>query len=82
MSEKRKCYLSFNLGVIKVSVLTDKHKQTGIYRFFRNESRPKLEGMVQKPTGKRDEEIELSGSYSIEWQQFDKSDRRFYVVEI
>lgn len=38
----------------------------GIYRFFRSQS--VLTGRVEKPTGKRDQEVVLRGAYRIRWQ--------------
>jgi hypothetical protein len=37
----------------------------GIYGYFRQKK--KLCGTVQKPTGRKDERIELSGSYEVQW---------------
>ncbi len=38
----------------------------GIYRFFRG-GRSSLTGVIEKPTGKRDSKVNITGSYSIEW---------------
>jgi hypothetical protein len=38
----------------------------GIYGFFRN-GHP-LRGKIQKPTGRRDDEVVLRGTYTIEWK--------------
>lgn len=38
----------------------------GIYRFFRSQN--VLTGRVEKPTGKRDQEVVLRGAYRIRWQ--------------
>lgn len=38
----------------------------GIYGFFRN--RNPLHGLVQKPTGAKDGQVELSGSYTVDWR--------------
>mgnify|MGYP000754840558 CR=1 FL=1 len=40
-------------------------KGDGIYGYFRQKR--KLSGLVKKPTGRKDEAINLSGSYVIEW---------------
>lgn len=37
----------------------------GIYGYFRQKK--KLYGSVQKPTGRKDETIQLSGSYEVQW---------------
>jgi len=37
----------------------------GIYGYFRQKK--KLSGSVQKPTGRKDEIIQLSGSYEVQW---------------
>lgn len=50
----------------------------GIYSFFRA-SAP-IKGIVNKPTGKRDEQITLNGSYDIVWKDCGK--RKYYLLEI
>ncbi|MFZ2800527.1 MAG: hypothetical protein WAZ30_09915, partial [Syntrophorhabdus sp.] len=37
----------------------------GIYGYFRQKK--KLSGSVQKPTGRKDETIQLSGCYEVQW---------------
>ncbi|MCX5717030.1 MAG: hypothetical protein NTW44_01720 [Nitrospirae bacterium] len=37
----------------------------GIYGYFRQKKQ--LSGSIQKPTGARDEKIQLSGSYEVQW---------------
>ena len=38
---------------------------SGIYGYFRGGQ--VLQGRIQKPTGSRDSEIELRGSYTVQW---------------
>lgn len=69
-----------------VLVLIDDHnfcqgnKQDGIYAYFRNQ-RP-LTGMVNKPTGNRNQFIELSGTYSIEWQDIEDTAFKYALIEV
>ena len=51
----------------------------GIYRYFRREY--SVYGTIQKPTGKRDEVISLTGIHRFEWDRLSDG-RRFYVIEI
>lgn len=53
-------------------------RQTGIYAPFRGG--PPLEGNIVKPTGKRDATLQISGSYSINWQPI-ADGRRYLVIE-
>ena len=69
-----------------VLVLIDDHnfcqgnKQDGIYAYFRNQ-RP-LTGRINKPTGNRNQFIELSGTYSIEWQDIEDTAFKYALIEI
>jgi hypothetical protein len=51
----------------------------GIYQFFR--AGAPICGSIQKPTGARDEIVEILGTYSIAWNDIDKT-RKYAVVEI
>lgn len=51
----------------------------GIYGFFRGE-RP-IHGRIQKPTGKKDDEVTIQGSYSVEWHSISGT-LKFSIVEI
>lgn len=44
-------------------------KDDGIYRYFRNGE--ELSGTIVRPTGNRDERIELNGIYHIQWNEVD-----------
>lgn len=50
----------------------------GIYGYFRGNQ--KLSGNVQKPTGKRDKTVCLSGEYSIDWQPI-SDELKFALVQ-
>jgi hypothetical protein len=52
---------------------------SGIYRFFRG-TQP-LHGRVQKPTGSKDEEVEIRGRYVVEWRPICDS-LKFAVIEV
>ena len=54
-------------------------KTDGIYSFFRSSN--KLAGVVEKPTGKSEESIELETSYSIKWEGL-TADIRYYIIDI
>jgi hypothetical protein len=49
-----------------------------IYRFFRKQ-RP-ITGLIQKPTGKKDVQINIEGSYMASWQQIDNLIRYFIIT--
>ena len=54
-------------------------EQTGIYKFFR--AGISIHGNIQKPTGAKDDAVEIVGNYSIVWNDIDKN-RKYAVVEI
>lgn len=53
--------------------------QDGIYGYFRG-GRP-IHGRIQKPTGKKDAEVVVRGSYSVRWQPISGS-LMYAVVEV
>lgn len=53
-------------------------KQDGIYAFFRGSE--SVNGVICKPTGKKDEQIILNGSYNINWQVCENM--KYYVINI
>ena len=53
-------------------------KQDGIYAFFRG-SKP-LNGVICKPTGRRDENIELKNRYNVSWRNCNKM--KYYILKI
>jgi len=52
--------------------------KTGIYRHFRT-SVP-IHGHIQKPTGAKDDAVEISGNYQVIWNAVDS--RKYTVVEV
>jgi len=50
----------------------------GIYGYFRQKK--KLSGAVQKPTGRKDETIQLSGYYEVQWIPV-SGDLKYTVIE-
>lgn len=50
----------------------------GIYSFFR--AGESIKGVIDKPTGKREEHIIVNGSYTIEWKEC--GNRKYYLLEI
>jgi hypothetical protein len=53
--------------------------QTGIYKFFRADV--PIHGNIWKPTGAKDDAVEIIGNYSVVWNDVDKN-RKYAVVEI
>lgn len=53
-------------------------KQDGIYAFFRG-GKP-VHGLICKPTGKKDEQLTVNGSYDIYWRAGGKM--KFYLVQM
>jgi len=56
----------FSLLLVEDRLFYDGVDRSGIYSHFR-ENQP-ICGSIRKPTGKKDETISLSGSYSIGWK--------------
>jgi hypothetical protein len=54
-------------------------EQTGIYKFFR--AGVPIHGHIQKPTGAKDDTVEIIGNYPVVWNGIDKN-RKYAVVEI
>lgn len=52
-------------------------KVDGIYAYFRN--RKIINGLISKPTGKKDESFTVNGSYNISWKPLEKY--HYYIVE-
>lgn len=53
-------------------------KQGGIYAFFRGNK--SLNGEICKPTGRRDENIELKNRYNVSWRNCNKM--KYYILKI
>ncbi|MDW0115064.1 hypothetical protein QT711_18030 [Sporosarcina saromensis] len=51
----------------------------GIYEYFRSDT--PLHGEITKPTGKRDEQFYINGSYTIQWNYLVGSSK-YYLLEI
>ena len=54
-------------------------KEDGIYGFFRG-SKP-IHGRIQKPTGKKDDEVTVRGHYSVELQPISGS-LKYTIIEV
>jgi hypothetical protein len=54
-------------------------EKTGIYQFFR--AGVPVCGSIQKPTGAKDETVEIVGSYSVAWNDINGC-RKYAVVEV
>ncbi len=57
----------------------DKGDKGTIYEMFRKQK--KILGTVQKPTGKKDDFVEINGEYDIEWVSIN-SEMKFFIIEI
>jgi len=54
-------------------------EKKGIYNFFR--AGIPIHGNIQKPTGTKDEAVEIVGNYPVVWNEVDKS-RKYAVAGI
>lgn len=71
------------IGTYCMTVVQDKNfysgaKQDGVYAFFRGNE--VAQGVITKPTGKRNDRVILAGAYEIEWQEC--GGMKFYVVKL
>lgn len=69
---------TFTLSIVEDHNFYEGTKKDGIYSFFRD-NQP-VNGLITKPTGKKDEEFYVNGSYKIKWSQVGKY--HYYMVEI
>jgi len=53
-------------------------KIDGIYLLFRKKGL--INGVINKPTGKKDEQINIKGKYEIDWKEC--GDKKYYIVAI
>lgn len=51
-------------------------KQDGIYSYFRGNE--KVHGTIIKPTGMKEEQLNINGSYTINWKEC--SDKKYYLI--
>lgn len=77
------CEAGFRRGYFLI-VVDDKRfytggQTTGIYQYFR--AGAMLHGHIQKPTGAKDEAVDIAGTYSINWKE-GQGDCRYAVVEV
>lgn len=67
-----------------IAVVDDKSfysgdKKTGIYAHFRSDS--PIEGEIQKPTGRKREQIDIDSSYQVSWIPI-QNGWKYFVVEV
>ena len=55
----------------------DGRKVDGIYSYFRNHNT--LNGEIKKPTGKKDEVIDIQGNYNIDWLPLENKARYYWI---
>lgn len=80
---KRNLKFTYTFTVVLV---TDKNFYEGsypseIYKYFRGENRNIITNLIRKPTGKKDEVINISGTYSIDWKTIGLN-TKYYLVKI
>jgi hypothetical protein len=57
---------AYFIAVVDDSLFYSGNNKQGIYGLFRDEQI--ISGKIQKPTGKKDKEINIKGSYKAKWQ--------------
>lgn len=70
-------------GAYCVTLVQDKNfysgnKVDGVYSYFRNGNT--IHGTIIKPTGKKDESIEVHGEYQVEWKSI--NNWKYYIVDM
>ena len=70
-----KCY---SLNLVEESAFYDSNKSEGIYSKFRDEKI--LYGVIEKPTGKKDERFQLTYEYTIDWRNIKEKKKYFLVI--
>ena len=76
LSGFKRCYF---LMVADHPLFYERGVKTSIYKYFR--AGVPIHGRIEKPTGAKDEAVEISGSYRINWNTIDER-RKYAVVEI
>lgn len=69
---------TYSLTLVEDKNFYEGQKQDGVYSFFRGAT--PIHGVVCKPTGKRDEQLEVTGNYSIHW--LNCGHMKYYMIEI
>lgn len=57
----------------------ERGSQEGIYSFFRGERN--LSGEITKPTGKKDDKVNIKGSYTVKWHTV-TGDLKYTMIEV
>lgn len=78
-----------NLGFTNTFVLSlveDKNFYEGncpsqIYSYFRPKEKATITGTIIKPTGKKDEVLNISGKYIVDWVSLEEK-KKYYLLEI
>ena len=70
-------------GAYCVTLVQDKNfysgnKVDGVYSYFRNGNT--IHGTIIKPTGKKDESIDVHGEYQVEWKSI--NNWKYYIVDM
>lgn len=69
----------FFLMVANTPLFYERGSKTGIYKYFR--AGVPIHGCIEKPTGAKNGKVEISGSYSLIWEDGDK-DLKYTMVKI
>lgn len=83
--EQVKTNLGFN-NTFVLSLVDDKNFYEGncpskIYSYFRPENKAIITGTIEKPTGKKDEVLNVSGKYVIDWKTL-RDNKKYYLLNI
>lgn len=69
---------TYCLTVVNDSKFYSGDKTDGIYSFFRNGEI--IKGKIRKPTGRKDEELEVKNEYVVEWQG--NKNLKYYIIQM
>lgn len=70
---------TFTMTLVDDYLFYEGNDHSGIYSFFRDNKM--IQGLITKPTGRKDERIILEGQYNIEWRRLDNN-LRYYLLEL
>ncbi len=56
------------------------NKGNKIYSYFRGDCKEPLTGRIKKPTGKKDQELHLEGTYQVEWHDITEK-LKYAIIE-
>lgn len=68
-----------SLVLVKDKLFYEGKKEEGIYKYFRENQT--ICGLINKPTGKQKEIIDLNGEYKINWNSLNE-EYKYYILEL